>query len=62
MSDRNNYTLSLVIPVFHEANQLIKNIHIIKDILDSNSIRHEIILVDDGSLDNTWEVVKALSQ
>ena len=54
-------TISLVIPVFHEANQLYKNIYIIKDILDRHAIRYEIVLVDDGSRDNTWEVVKKLA-
>ena len=62
MSGKNNFILTLVIPVFHEANQLNKNIHIIKNILDKNHIKYEIILVDDGSRDNTWEEVKVLSQ
>lgn len=56
-----NYLLTLVIPVFHEANQLYGNIHKIKKLLDENNINHEIILVDDGSLDNTWNVIKMLS-
>lgn len=56
-----NYVLTLVIPVFQEANQLYENIHVIKNILDKNQINHEIILIDDGSLDKTWEVITRLS-
>ena len=62
MSGRNDFILTLVIPVFHEANQLYENIHIIRSILDRNGISHEFILVDDGSLDKTWDVVKTLSK
>lgn len=62
MSGRQDFILTLVIPVYHEAGHLHKNIHIIKDILDKHGIRHEIVLVDDGSQDNTWDVVKALSE
>lgn len=62
MPDRNDFILTLVIPVFQEANQLKQNIFHIKDILDANKLRYEMVLVDDGSMDNTWEVVRALSQ
>ncbi|NJD04769.1 MAG: glycosyltransferase family 2 protein [Ruminiclostridium sp.] len=58
----NSFVLTLVIPVYQEANQLYENIHIIRNILNRNGISHEFILVDDGSLDKTWEVVKTLSK
>ncbi len=62
MPDGNDFILTLVIPVFQEANQLKQNIFHIKDILDANKLRYEMVLVDDGSMDNTWEVVRALSR
>ncbi len=62
MPDGNDFILTLVIPVFQEANQLKQNIFHFKDILDANKLRYEMVLVDDGSMDNTWEVVRALSR
>ncbi|NLD46781.1 MAG: glycosyltransferase family 2 protein [Clostridiaceae bacterium] len=54
------YTLSFVIPVYNEGRQIYKNIIILTDLLSKNNINHEIILVDDGSRDNSWEEISKL--
>ncbi len=47
--------LSIIIPVFNEANTLEK---IIDKIHKVNIYKKEIILIDDGSTDNTKEIIK----
>ncbi len=53
--------ISIVIPVYNEEKHIQKNIKIIDDILTKNGIRHNFILVDDGSKDGTWGELKKLS-
>ena len=51
---------SFVIPTFNNSSDLSS---ICEDIsLAFHGFSHEIILVDDGSSDNTWEVIHSLSQ
>lgn len=46
--------ISLVIPVFEEEELICENIEKIKGVLDLANINHEFVLVDDGSIDSTW--------
>ena len=52
-----NGILSVVIPVYNEADGLVENLQKISQILDDGSIAHALIVVDDGSTDGTWEVL-----
>lgn len=54
--------LSLVIPVYQEGSHIRSSIGVIQEILKGNNIKHEIILIDDGSKDNSWEEIKKLAQ
>ena len=47
--------ISIVIPVYNEEKRIKKNIEQIKKDFDDLKIEHEIIVVDDGSTDNTFE-------
>lgn len=49
-----NKILSAVIPVFNEGIMIQRNIKRVNRILSEAGIKHEIILVDDGSTDNSW--------
>lgn len=57
----NKFLLSLVIPVYEEEKLIYKNIMKIKDILESNDIPYEFIIIDDGSSDLTWDEIHKLS-
>ena len=53
--------VSVVIPVFN-SEQTISDVTLgVRALLSNNNIDHEIILVDDGSKDNSWNVLKDLS-
>ncbi|TYQ16206.1 UNVERIFIED_CONTAM: dolichol-phosphate mannosyltransferase [Acetivibrio alkalicellulosi] len=56
-----SYLISIVIPVYNEGKQIFNNIDVIKNTLLNHKIPHEIILIDDGSIDNTWTELKRLS-
>ena len=54
--------LSLVIPVYQEGNHIRSSIAVIEQILKENRLVYEFVLVDDGSRDNTWSEMKALTE
>lgn len=53
-------TLSLVIPVFNEGEALEAHLAEIRRHAESTGLPCRIILVDDGSTDNTWQVCRRL--
>jgi glycosyltransferase involved in cell wall biosynthesis len=53
--------LSIVIPLYNEDESLPELISWIKSVVDKMNISYEAILVDDGSKDNSWEVIVKLS-
>ncbi len=46
--------ISVVIPVYNEANTIKNNALRVANILQNDNILYEIILIDDGSKDNSW--------
>ena len=53
--------LSLVIPLLNEAESLPELYNLIKCEVDKNNLSYEIIFIDDGSDDNSWEIIKNLN-
>lgn len=53
--------LSVIIPLFNEEESLPELCSWIESITNSNNLSYEIILVDDGSTDDSWMVIKDLS-
>ncbi len=53
--------LSVVVPAYNEAESLPELAEWIDRVCTGSSIDYEIIIIDDGSSDNTWEVIKHLS-
>jgi len=54
--------LSIVIPLFNEEESLPELCDWINRVLTSNSLSYELILVDDGSNDGSWEVIEKLKE
>ena len=52
--------LSIVVPCYNESKDIAKNSEIIKNYLQSINQDYELILVNDGSKDNTKEVIEAI--
>ncbi|MDR2168659.1 MAG: glycosyltransferase family 2 protein [Planctomycetaceae bacterium] len=54
--------LSIVIPVYNEEESLTQLHKEIAEVAESNQYDIEIIFIDDGSKDQSWQVVKQISQ
>lgn len=52
--------ISVVIPLFNEAESLPELEAWIKTVMEENHFSYEIIMVDDGSADNSWSVIQQL--
>ncbi len=57
-----NPNISVVIPLLNEAESLPELCAWIVKVMDTNSFTYEIILVDDGSRDTSWEEITKLSK
>jgi len=60
--DKNNIELSIVIPVFNETENIKPLIIKLNEVLDKTGKNYEIIMVDDGSTDNSFEVMSELCE
>lgn len=58
----NNYLYSVVIPVFNSANIVDETVIRVREFFLSQDYGFEIILVNDGSRDNSWEVIAGLAR
>ncbi len=54
--------LSIVIPLLNEQESLNELHDWIAQVMQSNHFSYEIIFIDDGSTDGSWEVIKSLSK
>jgi|SRR5688572_29093629 len=54
--------LSVVVPLYNEAESLPELSEWISRVMDTNNFSYEVILVDDGSRDNSWQVIKKLAE
>lgn len=52
--------LSIVIPLIDEAESLPELTAWIEKVMDENNFSYEVIFVDDGSSDNSWEIIEHL--
>jgi len=52
--------VSVVLPCYNERDHVELEIKRIRAALDAAGMRHEVICVDDGSTDGTWEVLEAI--
>ena len=66
MSKRLSYSfpveLSIVIPLLNEAESLPELTRWIRSVLTQHGLTYEVILVDDGSTDDSWDVIEELAE
>ncbi|HLO46229.1 MAG TPA: glycosyltransferase family 2 protein [Leadbetterella sp.] len=54
--------ISVVIPFFNEDESLAELHAWIKKVMDENAFSYEVLLIDDGSRDESWNIVKKLRE
>ncbi len=54
--------LSIVIPVYNEAGNLVVLYDEIRQVMDTMDCSWEVIFVDDGSTDNSWQSIKKFAE
>jgi glycosyltransferase involved in cell wall biosynthesis len=62
VADAQNQLLSVVIPIFCEADHLSGTLAAVRQALAQSNLRFELLLVDDGSSDTTWQIVAGEAQ
>lgn len=55
-------TLSIIVPVFNEAESLRELSGQIREAMETTGIDFEVWLVDDGSTDGSWKVIEAINR
>ena len=53
--------ISVVVPLFNEVDSLPELTAWIDRVMQTNHFTYEVILVDDGSNDGSWELIELLS-
>jgi len=53
--------ISVVVPLYNEDESLPELEEWIKRVMDSHGFSYEIIMVDDGSTDNSWKIIEGLN-
>ncbi len=53
--------ISVIIPLFNEDESLSELVDLIRAVMVRNSISYEVIMIDDGSTDRSWQVIKRLA-
>ena len=53
--------ISLVIPLYNEAESLPELTEWITRVMNANKFSYEILFINDGSTDNSWKVIEELS-
>lgn len=52
--------ISVVVPLYNEDESLFELTAWVKRVMEANKYSYEIILIDDGSTDNSWNVIETL--
>ncbi|MGB5753334.1 MAG: glycosyltransferase, partial [Thermoanaerobaculia bacterium] len=61
IQEKSSPHISIVIPAHNEAASLSETLNEVLQVLSSNSITAEVLVVDDGSTDGTWGLIQEFS-
>ena len=50
--------ISVVVPLYNEAESLPELAEWIERVMKENNFTYEVLMINDGSTDNSWEVVR----
>lgn len=53
---------SIIIPIYAESSHFVKAFTAINQVVESTQITYEFVIVDDGSPDDTWDVLQKLAK
>lgn len=53
--------ISVIIPLYNEDESLPELFAWIKRVMEANHFSYEVIFINDGSTDRSWDVIKQLS-
>lgn len=62
MNDSEKIDISVVVPLYNEAESLPELVQWIDVVMQRENFSYELLMVDDGSSDDSWAVVESLSQ
>lgn len=62
MSKKTECFYSIVIPIYRESSHFTKAFITIHEVIESLQIPYEFIIIDDGSPDNSWNVIQNLAK
>ena len=54
--------LSIIVPLLNESESLNELHNWIKSVMEEHQFKYEIIFINDGSTDNSWELIQSLAQ
>ena len=54
--------ISIVIPLFNESESLNELESLIRSVMEEHNLIYEIIFIDDGSTDDSFEVIRRINQ
>lgn len=60
--DNNNIDISVVVPLYNEAESLPELEAWIRRVMQDNGFTYEILFIDDGSTDDSWQVINELAK
>ena len=53
--------ISIIVPLFNEEESLAELCSWISKVMEDNKYTYEVLLIDDGSKDKSWEVIEQIS-
>jgi polyisoprenyl-phosphate glycosyltransferase len=62
VTDRSDFTYSVVIPVYNSQDVVAETVGRVIEVFEAAGLRHQVVLVNDGSRDGSWDVIADLAR